>query len=462
MENKITLALIACLCVWLSACTFAKHKKGDGDQAATVICTSQIDFLVIQQTILGPKCLSCHGAGAGNLNLDTYAAVQANFAKIQSFVQSGAMPPGKPLSAGEKSLLTSWESAGLPQQATAVGGCDESGSDVVPVPVPVLAPNFESISKLILQPRCVACHGDGDRLDFSTYSKLVSQTELFKAKPGEDSDFVEAVASGFMPPKNPKLTEVEVSIIRQWVILGLPEREDTVGIIINPGPQNPPVETPPQEPPIVGNPLNPLPEDLSCLDFKTISATILQPKCVGCHGSAGGVNLESYAAVTAHLSKVETMVATGRMPPQKPLEPVLKAQLLAWIKNGAPESTASCAPPTVEPAPPLEATYNSMRTHFLEQKCIVCHSGPSPSAVSRKNGDGDDDDDDDHHKPDFSTYKKMIANKKLFNFKEPHKSKIVDEVLDGEMPPSWSSAKALTDVEIETLIEWIKRGLPEG
>lgn len=449
MKNIARDTLLVFLCVSFSACTFAKHKQGDGVEAGANICSSQIDFRVIERTILAPKCFTCHGAGSGNLNIDTYSAVQANFAKVQSFVQSGAMPPGKPLSASEKNLLTAWQDAGLPEVSSGTGAteCNDAGGGDSLVPV-VLAPHYEAISKLIFEPRCIGCHGEGDSLDFSSYAQIISYQDLFKSKPGEDPDFVEAVASGFMPPKkNPKLTEAEVEIIRQWVILGLPERADTPGIVLNPVPVTPIAPTP-------SNPIDPLPGELGCFDYKTIDATVFQPKCVGCHGDSGGVSLENYASVKSHLSKIENMVATGKMPPKKPLDEALKEQLLSWIKNGAPETQESCAPPIVEPPPPLEATYNSMKLHFLEQKCIVCHSG---NEIRKK---GEDDDDDD--KPDFSTYKKMIANKKLFNFKKPHKSKIVDEVLDGDMPPSWSSAKPLTKIEIQTLIEWINRGLPEG
>lgn len=464
MKNKIVIPrnMILWLSLFASACTFAKHKSGDVPEGVSHICAEQIDFRVIEQSILAPKCFACHGAGAGNLNLNTYAAVQANFTRIQSLVQSGAMPPGKPLPANEKALLTTWESAGLPEVAAGTTtACNDTGTGTDPdpgvIPIPVLEPNFESIRKMILEPRCLACHGEGSGLDFSSYAQLISYTELFESKPGEDGPFVDAVASGFMPPKkNPKLTEAEVSVIRQWVVLGLPERPGSGSVVVNP--------PPPVAPPPVVNPVDPIPPDLTCLDFKTIQATVLEPKCVGCHGDSGGVNLESYASVKNHLSKIEVMVSTGKMPPKKPLDAALKDQLLAWIQSGAPETPASCTPPEVEPPPPLEPTYNSMKLHFLEQKCIVCHSGSAPRALADilKKGGDDDDDDDDDDKPDFSTYKKMIANKKLFDFKKPHKSKIVDEVLDGDMPPSWSSAKQLTQLEIQTLIEWINRGLPEG
>ncbi len=460
MKIKSVNTLIVFICILLSACTFSKHKRGEPAETATTICSAQIDFRVVQQSVLAPKCFACHGPGAGNLNLDTYAAVKANFARIQSFVQSGAMPPGNPLPTNDKNILDAWEAAGLPEVADVAATCtdnnDNGGGDVVVVAV--LEPHFESISKMIFEPRCVACHGADSSLDFSSYAQTITYKDLFKSEAGVDPVFVDAVASGFMPPKkNPKLTAEEVDVIRQWVILGLPERAGSPGIVLNPVLPVPP----PVNPPV--NPIDPLPGDVSCLDFQTVDATIFQPKCVGCHGTAGGVSLENYASVKSHLAKIENMVASGKMPPKKPLDPALKDQLLAWIKSGAPETQASCAPPIVQPPPPLEATYNSMKLHFLEQKCIICHSGPSPrSPLSVRKKGGDEDDDDDGDKPDFSTYQRMVANKKLFDFKKPHKSKIVDEVMDGDMPPPGSSAKQLTQIEIQTLIEWINRGLPEG
>lgn len=452
---RIALNIIGLVLV-VTGCTFAKHKPGSGAaESVTNICKDSLDYKVVHTSLIQPKCLACHGAGSGLVNLDTFEKVKNNIARIQAAVQAGRMPPNNPLGENEKVLLTTWIDAGTPESvATNATACNSNGgSDGGGViPIPVLAPNYESISKMILEPRCLACHDAGSSLDFSTYTAIISHTDLFTSPAGEDGDFVEAVASGMMPPKKlPKLSPEEVDVIRQWVILGMPEKAGGA-----PAPS--PVVVPPTPAPTPAPaPVNPLPPDIACMDFATIKATVLEPKCVGCHGGSGGVDLDSYAAVKAHLSKVDVVVAANKMPPKKPLDPVLKDQLLNWIKDGAPETCA--VPPVVEPLPPLEATYNSMKLHFLEAKCIICHDGSGP----RKKGDDDNfDDNGDDEKPDFSTYKAMVSQKWLFDFKKPHKSEIVDEVIDGDMPPPSSSAKPLTQIEIQTLIDWIKNGLPEG
>lgn len=449
MRSRKKILKFLCVLITVSGCTFAKHKQGAGPaENITNICKDSVDYKVVQASLIQPKCLACHGTGSGLVNLDTFASVKNNMGLIQSVIQANRMPPNKPLSDGEKSLLTAWVEAGTPEVvATNIATCNNGGGENggAVIPVPILAANYESIRQMILEPRCLSCHDDLSSLDFSTYAAITSHVDLFESKPGEDGAFVDAVASGMMPPKKlPKLSPEEVSVIREWVVVGMPEKAGSAPIppvVVTP---NPPVPTP--------LPTDPLPPGTECMDYATIKATVIEPKCVGCHGGAGGVDLDSYANVKAHLAKVDTMVSSNKMPPKKPLDPALKDQLLNWIQSGAPETCKN--PPVVEPPPPLEATYNSMKLHFLEAKCIICHDG----SKARKKG-GDDDGDD---KPDFSTYTAMISNTKLFDFKKPHKSKIVDEVIDGDMPPPWSSAKTLTQIEIQTLIEWINRGLPEG
>lgn len=306
--------------VTLSGCTFAKHKPGKGTaETTTDVCVDNIDYKVVNQAVIQPKCLACHGTGAGLVNLDTYSAVQANIGKIQSAVQAGRMPPGKPLSQNEKDILSAWVTNNTPEAVTtnAMTCNDSTGGE--PILVPVLAPNFESISAMILQPRCIGCHGEGDSLDFSSYAKILENKGLFQSKPGEESLFVVAVASGMMPPKkNPDLSEEEVSVIRQWVMLGIPERADLPGIILNP-------------------PADPEPTCMTA-GFEEISTKVFSVRCIGCHGDAGNVNLENYANVKNHLGIVESAIASGFMPPKQPLADDVKKLVLDWIRDGAPET----------------------------------------------------------------------------------------------------------------------------
>jgi uncharacterized membrane protein len=454
MRNKIL--CLTSIFIFMG-CTYSKSKNKEASPQGLVTCSSEIDYQLVHSKIIQPKCLACHGAGAGNIELNSYATVSANFSSVLSAVLSNRMPKGNPLGSAEKEILQAWADAGLPETVAAQGSadCNADNGDVAIV-VPVLVPSFDSIDAMILKPRCTACHDEFNEYDFTSYEKIIQYKNLFKVKDGKDSHFVEAVASGFMPPKNsPKLTEAEVSIIRQWVLLGLPRTAGGPPGLVFDSPAVPTVPVP------VVPPLPATGDECDVIGFTEVSERVLQMKCVGCHGKAGGVNLETYASVKNHLSQISQVLNSDRMPPKNPLDPELKKLVLQWIDQGAPENPqlpSTCDPlptPPVQPVAPLEATYNSMKTHFLEAKCIVCHSGTAQQLSVLKKSE-------DHDIPDFSTYAKMIANKGIFNLKKPHKSEIIEVVLDGEMPPPKSGVNPLTSSEIQALIQWVEDGLPEG
>jgi len=81
--------------------------------------------------------------------------------------------------------------------------------------------------------------------------------------------------------------------------------------------------------------------------FKAIQASILLPKCGGCHGAAvgtAGVRFNSYAGTIAtvvagssNTSRLYAVVSTGAMPPQpnSRLSATEVSQIRAWIDAGA-------------------------------------------------------------------------------------------------------------------------------
>ncbi len=90
-------------------------------------------------------------------------------------------------------------------------------------------------------------------------------------------------------------------------------------------------------------------------DFATVKVQVFEPYCLSCHstagGNRGGVNLESYASVAQVLSRIQSAVVSGVMPPRSPLPEDRKALLLAWIQSGAPEANGSPTTGPVQPAP---------------------------------------------------------------------------------------------------------------
>ena len=66
--------------------------------------------------LLAANCVSCHGATRPNagISLDTYANTQKNALLANSMIQSGAMPPGTPLSSAKKAMFQAWCDEGMP------------------------------------------------------------------------------------------------------------------------------------------------------------------------------------------------------------------------------------------------------------------------------------------------------------------------------------------------------------
>jgi hypothetical protein len=65
--------------------------------------------------LLDTNCVGCHKAGhaSGGIQLDTYTTAKSNANAANEKIQSGQMPPGGPLSAGEKALFQDWLDDGL-------------------------------------------------------------------------------------------------------------------------------------------------------------------------------------------------------------------------------------------------------------------------------------------------------------------------------------------------------------
>lgn len=305
--------------------------------------------------------------------------------------------------------------------------------------------------------KCLACHQPGGNLlALDSYSAVKASLARI-----EDS-----IRTNRMP-KNGPLSQSQKKLLYDWIQQGAPELATTIpaescNVATTPVEPTPPNPIPPEDTTEPVNPSDPPVDTCDLVDFNTVNIKVFQAKCTTCHDDTMSVDLQSYSKIQNHLAEVKWMVMNDKMPPKKPLDKDLKDLVLKWIDQGAPETVSLPSHCEIEepaipvPLKPLVPTYNSIREHFLEKKCIACHFGEKTSFAKK----GDDDED---KKPDFSSYKVMVAQTWLFDFKKPHKSEIVDVIVDGEMPPaSADSSKKLTQAELNTLIEWIRLGLPEG
>lgn len=121
--------------------------------------------------------------------------------------------------------------------------------------------------------------------------------------------------------------------------------EPAADLPVTPATPTDPIVTPsqPTEPvgiepttPVVVTPPAPL------IDWAYVSEKFFVPNCVRCHGDAGDINLESYAAVKPNLDAIRAAVLVKkRMPPRKTLPAESTDILKAWLDAGAPETVAN-------------------------------------------------------------------------------------------------------------------------
>ena len=85
------------------------------------------------------------------------------------------------------------------------------------------------------------------------------------------------------------------------------------------------------------------------IDFSTISAQILVPYCVKCHG-----RFANYENVLGRLDEIQDSIVNNRMPKGMPaLTNEEKSLLDAWVKAGAPQALANPEVPAQQaPAQP--------------------------------------------------------------------------------------------------------------
>jgi uncharacterized membrane protein len=186
------------------------------------------------------------------------------------------------------------------------------------------------------------------------------------------------------------------------------------------------------------------------LTFKNIYTNIFQKKCVACHGTSGNVNLESYAAVKSQIAKVFDSTLVKMTMPKAPTSPLTVeelGQLNAWIQLGAPEGEIS-----EPPASNLEPTFESIKLHILEPKCLGCHAPGKPTEriplVTRENLLNSPLDIVIPGNAEESGLILSVTNQRI--------NKVMPPPVDKLGQPTGFGP--LTDIEIAILKEWINQG----
>jgi hypothetical protein len=213
---------IYALLVLLSACAYRVEKEA---QVAGAFSSSiKIDFQAVQSEILRPRCVACHA------QYDTYPDVKRDLAAILDSVDKNRMPKtGGPLSSALKKLLADWAAAGAPEAI---------GESPITEPPVQIEPNWDSLSRYVIGPKCALCHnpnGQAKFLDLSSREAIWNARDgLFPGAP-KLLDFENPAQSylfevmrdptGPMPPPASGISAVsddELVVLQEWVRLGIP------------------------------------------------------------------------------------------------------------------------------------------------------------------------------------------------------------------------------------------------
>lgn len=176
----------------------------------------------IKEKIIDTSCISCHDKEEGT-NLESYQNIVNSISKIKHTVFVTKTMPKKPfktLNSTQLELLTAWIKAGIPEKPL-------DGSDPGEIVVEELKPNFESIKKLVIDRKCLACHsagGSAERIPMNSQDDLInSHLEIVVPGSPDDSGFMivtETNARRFMPPKKSGISvvsEEERKAIYEWI-----------------------------------------------------------------------------------------------------------------------------------------------------------------------------------------------------------------------------------------------------
>lgn len=220
-------------------------------------------------------------------------------------------------------------------------------------------------------------------------------------------------------------------------------------------------------------------EAIEKASWNQVLEQVIIPQCINCHGSSGGVSLESYQDAQKWADAIESSVFVKKsMPPKRPLTESQKEILAAWLLAGQPLNPAKPTPPipeppvaptptpeatplpgptpTPDPAPTpietptptpgpaeeLQPTYESIYKLIISPKCIECHNSLF--------GDADP----------METKEELFLNNRVIKG-DPTNSEFIKRVSPGArklMPPPRSKIPPLTVQEIDIISRWIQEG----
>lgn len=113
--------------------------------------------------------------------------------------------------------------------------------------------------------------------------------------------------------------------------------------------------------------------------YAEVFQTVLGPRCVGCHSSAGGnqggVNLETYEATVPLALRIEKATVTDKTMPKGQALSDAEMQIIAtWLSQGASRNGANRSSAKLR----QQIVWSTIKEEIFEKKCLDCHSQPRP------------------------------------------------------------------------------------
>lgn len=129
-------------------------------------------------------------------------------------------------------------------------------------------------------------------------------------------------------------------------------------------------------------------ELMETVSFQQIKKEVFIPKCISCHGNAGGVSLESHASSHKHMDSIRRSVLQTKSMPKAPVSPLSDRQMeliTAWVEAGGPEHARgggqNAEPQPETPSDPNAINFQKISEKIIERKCMSCHM-PGEHAAS--------------------------------------------------------------------------------
>lgn len=163
------------------------------------------DWQWINQNLLRPHCLSCHGGAQAAAGLPLDFSSNENYQRLRPFLASElqniiadghAKHPTLNVPEALRKLFNQWRGSGARNRQ-------------------VPQPNWQWIRENIVEKQCQTCH-TGELIKLSDYEDVMTLVVPFDP---ENSPFYGVVASGFMPQDIP-LDRDEIEAIYDWIKSG--------------------------------------------------------------------------------------------------------------------------------------------------------------------------------------------------------------------------------------------------